>query len=240
MEKRTVELRLQKVLSQGGITSRRKAESMIREGRVTVNGFTVRELGFKVKPEDTICVDGKTIHWPKRYRYLMVYKPRGYVTTMSDPQGRPTVADLVKNIPERLYPVGRLDYDSEGLLFMTNDGDFAFRVQHPRFQVPKVYRVKVKGHFSPSEEKDLWNGIRLKDGLFKPEEIKIEKILPRNTWLLISVKEGRNRVIRRALESLGFQVIRLIRIRIGTIELGALKPGRYRNLEEREISELLS
>jgi len=141
------EVRLQKILSQAGISSRRKAEEIIKEGRVTVNGRPVGELGFKVKAGDRIEVDGKPVWLPENHKYVALYKPRGYVTTMRDPQGRPTVADLVAGIKERLYPVGRLDFDSEGLLLMTNDGELAFQVQHPRFQVLKVYRVKVKGLF---------------------------------------------------------------------------------------------
>lgn len=234
------EMRLQKFLSRAGIFSRRKAEEMIRQGRVAINGVTVQRMGVKVKAGDVVLVDGKPIAMDENYRYLVVYKPRGYVTTMKDPQGRPTVAELVAAFPERLYPVGRLDYDSEGLLLMTNDGDFALKVQHPRYQVRKIYRVKVKGLLSPEQVMKLARGVYLKDGFFKPEEVRIERALFRNTWLVIALREGRNRVIRRALKLLGIEVIRLIRVGIGNLALGNMKPGAYRELRKEEISELLS
>ncbi|MCX7982023.1 MAG: pseudouridine synthase [Syntrophales bacterium] len=150
------------------------------------------------------------------------------------------MAELLPEVSERLFPVGRLDFDSEGLLFMTNDGDFAFRIQHPRFQISKVYRVKVKGHFTPEHAELFSGGLALEDGLLRPDEVKIEKVLSHHTWLTVSIREGRKRVIRRAMKKLGFQVIRLVRIKIGKIELGNLKPGRYRELGAEEISELLS
>jgi len=232
--------RLQKILSRAGISSRRKGETLIKEGRVTVDGKKVTELGVKVAPGAVVEVDGEPVSIPQSYLYVALYKPRGYVTTLHDPQGRPTVAELVAHYPARLYPVGRLDYASEGLLLMTNDGDFALRVQHPRYGVLKVYRVKVKGPFTGEDQKTLSQGVELADGFFRPERVEIEKRTPRNTWIKVALREGRNRVIRRALAACGFSVERLIRVEIGGVKLGDLKPGTSRELSSEEIHELLS
>ncbi|MCX7636165.1 MAG: pseudouridine synthase, partial [Syntrophales bacterium] len=169
-------------------------------------------------------------------RYIALHKPRGYVTTMWDPQGRPTVRDLVASVGERLYPVGRLDTASEGLLIMTNDGEFAHRLQHPRYGVPKTYRVAVSGVMAPAAIEKLRRGIVLEDGLFRPRSVILEKADAGETQLLLTITEGRNRVIRRALAALGYSVRRLIRTAVGGIRLGRLPAGRYRDLtdEERE------
>ena len=168
--------RLQKIIAAAGIASRRHAEKMITEGRVSVNNVVVREMGVKADAQkDIIRVDSKTINVEKTLIYIALHKPAGYVTTMNDPEQRPTVVDLIGDVPERVYPVGRLDYDSEGLLILTNDGDFAQKMQHPRFQIPKVYRVKIQGRLSKEEIKQLGQGIKLDDGIFKPENIQIEK-----------------------------------------------------------------
>ncbi len=231
--------RLQKVLAHAGVASRRAAEAMILAGRVSVNGKTIDAMGTLVEPGDDIRADGKPIKGAARKRYVMVNKPAGYVTTLHDPQGRPTVKELVSSLPDRLYPVGRLDYDSEGLLLMTSDGEFAYRLQHPRFGVPKTYQVKVEGSISPADLKDLAVGIRLRDGLFKPVNVRIEKLNRQSTWLNLTITEGRNRVIRRALDLMGYPVRRLIRLEVGGLRLGDLKKGEFRDLTPGEIETLL-
>ncbi len=232
--------RLQKIIASAGIDSRRHAEVLITSGRVSVNGEVVRELGVKADPQkDVIRVDGNTISVEKDSYYIALYKPAEYVTTMSDPQKRPTVVDLVRDIPERVYPVGRLDYESAGLLLLTNDGAFAQKIQHPRFQVPKTYRVKISGRLSAQELKQIGKGISLPDGLFKPDNLKVEKINDKSTWLSLTLHEGKNRIIRRGFEAAGRQVTRLVRESIGNITLAGLKEGEWRNLTGREIHQLL-
>ena len=168
--------RLHKVIAGAGITSRRQAEKLITEGRVSVNNIVVTKLGEKADPlKDAIRVDGNLISTEKNKYYIALNKPAGFVTTLHDPQNRPTVVDLLGDVPDRVYPVGRLDYDSRGLLLLTNDGDFAQKVQHPRFQKPKVYRVKIQGHLSREDLKRLGRGIKTEDDFFKPENLKMEK-----------------------------------------------------------------
>jgi 23S rRNA pseudouridine2605 synthase len=233
--------RLQKIIAAAGIDSRRHAEMMITSGRVSVNGEVVTELGVKADPQkDVIRVDGNTISLEKTLCYIALYKPAGYVTTMSDPQKRPTVVDLIKDVPERVYPVGRLDYESSGLLLLTNDGAFAQKIQHPRFEVPKTYRVKISGHLNQQELKQINKGVSLPDGVFKPENAKIEKFNDKSTWLSLTLREGKNRIIRRGFEAAGLQVTRLVRESIGNITLAGLKEGQWRSLTGREISQLLN
>ena len=233
--------RLQKIIAAAGIDSRRHAEILITSGRVSVNGEIVTELGVKADPrKDVIRVDGNTISLETTRCYIALHKPAEYVTTMSDPQKRPTVADLVKDVPERVYPIGRLDYDSSGLLLLTNDGDFAQKIQHPRFQVPKNYRVKISGRLNKEELKQIINGVKLPDAVFKPENLNIEKINDKSTWLSLTLREGKNRIIRRGFEAAGRQVTRLVRESIGKITLAGLKEGQWRNLTGREISQLLN
>ena len=231
-------IRIQKLLAHAGVASRRAAEEIIVAGRVTVNGRVVSTLGEQAMPEDDIRVDGKRIVIPQEKRYVMLHKPAGYVTTLRDPQKRPTVRDLISSIPERLYPVGRLDYDSEGLLIMTNDGDFAYRLQHPRFGVPKSYRVKVAGHLPAAAMKALQEGFRLSDGWFTPLRATQEKTAEGYSWIDLTIAEGRNRIIRRAFDRLGYPVSRLIRVEIGGIRLGALKSGAFRDLKAAEMETL--
>jgi 23S rRNA pseudouridine2605 synthase len=233
--------RIQKIIAGAGISSRRTAEKMIVEGRVSVNNAIVRQLGAKADiEEDEIRVDGKLILPETSKVYLMLNKPKGYMTTLHDPQGRPVVKDLLTDILERVFPVGRLDYDSEGLLLMTNDGDFALRIQHPRFMIPKTYRVKIEGNLANSAIKALSEGIKLNDGKFKPDSFHIDKRNPKSCWLTMTIAEGRNRVIRRGFESLGHSVARIIRTTISDIGLGDLKEGTYRHLTRKEIQHLLS
>jgi 23S rRNA pseudouridine2605 synthase len=235
-----MEERLQKILSRAGVSSRRAAEKMIAEGRISVNKTVVVEPGTKADPgKDEIRLDGRLISLETERIYLMLHKPKGYVTTLSDPQGRPIVTDLLNGVASRVYPVGRLDYDSEGLLILSNDGEFAQRLQHPRYRVPKTYRVKVEGHLLKGELKALENGIDLPDGRFAPTEIHLEKTNPRSTWLTLTLTDGRNRVIRRAFDSLGHPVARLVRVAVADITLASLPEGGWRLLTTREVERLL-
>ncbi|MCX5849052.1 MAG: pseudouridine synthase [Deltaproteobacteria bacterium] len=232
--------RLQKVIAAAGIVSRRHAEKLISDGRVSVNNVVVNELGVKADAaKDIIRIDGKTISVEKIKHYIVLHKPAGFVTTLHDPQNRPTIADLVRDVPERVYPVGRLDYESRGLLLLTNDGDFAQKIQHPRFEKPKIYRVKIQGRLSKVELTKLAGGIKLSDGIFKPENVKIEKTNDKSCWLRLTLREGKNRIIRRGFEALGFRVAVLVRDAIGDLKLGNLKEGMWRHLTGKEINQLL-
>lgn len=232
--------RLQKIISAAGVASRRRAEQLIAAGRVSVNGVVVNKLGAKADGDrDVIRVDGNIISVEKTNLYIALNKPPGYVTTLYDPQKRPTVVDLLSGVPERVYPVGRLDYDSAGLLLLTNDGDFAQKIQHPRFQIPKVYRVKIQGRFSKEEFKKLDEGIKLPDGIFRPEQVRLEKINERSCWLQLTLREGKNRIIRRGFEALGRRVSRLQRQSVGPVSIGSLKEGSWRDLTGKEIEGLL-
>jgi 23S rRNA pseudouridine2605 synthase len=234
------EERLQKILSKAGISSRRAAEKMIAEGRISVNRVVVTVPGKKADPQkDEIRVDGRLVSLETEKIYLMLHKPRGYVTTLSDPQGRPIVTDLLNGVAARVYPVGRLDYDSEGLLILTNDGEFAQRLQHPRFGIPKTYRVKVEGRFLKGGLKTLEKGIDLSDGRFVPAAIQLEKTNPGSAWLTLTMTDGRNRVIRRAFDSIGHSVTRLIRVAVADIALASLPEGAWRMMTRREVERLL-
>jgi 23S rRNA pseudouridine2605 synthase len=214
---------------------------MIVEGRVTVNDAVVRQLGAKADIDaDEIRVNGKLILPEVSKVYLMLYKPRGYVTTLNDPEKRPVVKDLLSGISERIFPVGRLDYDSEGLLLLTNDGNFSQRVQHPRFKIPKTYMVKIEGNLTKSEVRALSEGVRLSNGNFNPENLQIKRTSRKTSWLAMTIAEGRNRLIRRGLESLGHPVVRLIRTAIADISLGNMKAGTFRYLTKKEVQHLLS
>lgn len=234
-----MKMRIQKIIARSGVVSRRAAEKIILEGRVTVNGVRIQEMGAQADPEvDEIRVDSRLISASHDMFYLLLNKPRGYVTTLDDPQQRPIVSDLLRDIPERVYPVGRLDYDSEGLLIMTNDGDFAQILQHPRYKTPKTYMVKVEGHLSVREMRGLTEGIRLTDGIFKALDAALDRKNPKSCWIVLTIVEGRNRIIRRAFDAIGHPVVRLIRVALADIGLGDLKPGKYRHLTKKEISRL--
>jgi len=233
--------RLQKILSRAGIASRRAAEKLMLDGRVTVNGSPVRELGTKADPaHDDIRVDGRRIRFPERHRYLLLNKPRGYVTTRSDPQRRPTVVDLIGGVKEYVYPVGRLDYDSEGLLLLTNDGDLAARLTHPRHGVPRVYEARVLGIPDGHDLDRLSRGIVVEGRKTGPAEIKL---LPRrgddrHATLLVTIREGRNRQVRNMCEAIGHPVAALRRVAIGPIRDARLKVGHWRDLSEQEVERL--
>lgn len=236
----SMEKRLQKILSEIGVASRRRAEELIIEGRVTVNGRTAA-LGMKADPErDHIKLDGKLIARPEPKVYLMLNKPRGVVTSLRDPEGRPTVKDYLKGVKYRVFPVGRLDYDSEGLLLLTNDGDFAQAILHPSQKIPKSYLVKVKGNPEEEDIKKLRSGIRLEDGITAPARLQKARSTENNTWIEITIHEGRKRQIRRMFEQTGYPVLKLKRIRINGIGLGALKSGEYRYLKPEEIAKIKS
>ncbi|HJQ89558.1 MAG TPA: pseudouridine synthase [Propionibacteriaceae bacterium] len=234
-------VRLQKVLAAAGIASRRASEVLISEGRVEVNSEVVLEQGRRVDPEhDVIRVDGSRIPPPRRHRYLALNKPRGVVATMSDPEGRRTVADLIApHSTERLFHVGRLDTDTEGLLILTNDGDFAHRLAHPSFQVPKTYIAEVNGAVGEQTLRRLRRGISLEDGPVQPTSVKIVSSAGDKTLLKITIQEGRNRIVRRTMEAVGHPVRRLSRIGIGPVRLGNLKVGEYRDLTREELGGLL-
>jgi pseudouridine synthase len=231
--------RLQKILSKAGITSRRKAEGLILKGRVSVNGKIVRELGTKaVLGRDEIRVDGKTIKPETEGVVLALFKPKRCVTTLHDPQGRSTVADYVNKFPMRLYPVGRLDYDAEGLLLLTNDGELAHRLQHPRYKVPKTYLVKVRGHPPAEALARLQQGVNLEDGITAPAELIVMEDDQKATWLSLTLREGRKHQVKRMCAAVGHPVLRLRRTKVGPVELDDLRPGEIRRLKSREVRSL--
>ena len=231
--------RLHVVLARAGVASRRQAEKWIREGRVTVNGEVVLTPGTQVVwGQDAIRVNRRLIHRLAPQVTIVLNKPKQVLTTSHDPRGRPTTAELVRNIKRRLFPVGRLDYHTEGLLILTNDGDLAHRLQHPRYGIPKTYQTKVKG--LPGEQilRRLRSGVVLDGRPTAPARVRKIGATGRNSWLEITIKEGRNRQIRRMCKAVGHPVMKLKRIRYGPIRLGDLKPGTYRQLTLREVEKL--
>jgi len=231
--------RIQKIMAHGGIASRREAERLILDGRVTLNGKVVEELGTKADTEkDYIKVNGKLITRPEPKTYVILFKPRGYVTTSKDPEGRPTVMELLEKVKVRVFPVGRLDYDTEGLILCTNDGDLAHRLQHPSHEIPKTYLVKVDGVPTQEGVLKLRNGVKLRDGMTAPARVKIIKKAEANSWLEIIIHEGRNRQIKRMFEAIGHTVIKLKREGLAFLTLGELKPGEFRHLNAEEVKNL--
>jgi 23S rRNA pseudouridine2605 synthase/16S rRNA pseudouridine516 synthase len=230
--------RLHKVMARAGVASRRKCEELILKGKVKVDGQVIRELGYKVDPEKNVIeVLGEVIDVKAPKKYLVLNKPKGYLTTMFDPFSRPTIKEL---LPEEkgVYPVGRLDFNSEGLLILTNDGEFAYRLTHPKFKIPKVYEVLVQG--CPSFQ-DIWRlrmGINLEDGPTLPARVTIKQRLDRGCWLQITITEGRKRQVRRMCLAIGHPVIALKRIAIGPVKLAQLQAGEYRFLSEQEVNSL--
>ncbi len=235
--------RLQKILAHAGIASRRKAETLITEGHVEVNGKVVRELGTKADlAEDVIRVDGRQIAEEEEKVWYVLYKPAGCVTTMSDPQERPTIAQYLKRITERVYPVGRLDYDVEGALLITNDGELAHELMHPKFGVKRTYLAKVGGHvLGPAADKligRLLEGVRLEDGRAKALEASLHSKTPKNTWIRVVVAEGRQHLVKRLMEAAGAPVIKLFRADYGGIDVQGLLPGELRELTRGEVDML--
>jgi 23S rRNA pseudouridine2605 synthase len=233
-----MEMRLQKILSEMGIASRRKAEEMIMEGRVTVNGRTAT-IGMKADPSrDHVKLDGKLLTRREPKVYIVFNKPKNVVTSLHDPEGRPTVKDFLKGIRYRVFPVGRLDFDSEGLLLLTNDGDFAQAVLHPSKRVSKTYLVKVKGIPGDGEIGKLRKGIMLEDGLTAPARARRVRTAENNAWLEMAIHEGKKRQIRRMLDKIGHPVLRLRRTRIDGLGLGKLETGSFRYLTHEEIETI--
>jgi len=232
------EERLQKILSQAGVASRRAAERLMVEGRVTVNGQIITELGSKADLErDHIKVDGRLLHPPKRLVYLALFKPNNTVTTVSDPEHRATVMDLIRGVKERVYPVGRLDYHSEGLLLFTNDGELANEILSKATHLQKVYVVKVNGTLTPDQEQKFRQGLPISGRRTMPAGLKL--LAPaQNPWYEVKLFEGRNQQIRLMFKHFGLLVEKLRRVRIGPIELGPLKPGQFRHLDETEVQKL--
>jgi len=230
------EERLQKILAHAGIASRRKAEELILAGRVSVNGETVTELGSKADVAiDKVKVDGQILSAPKHHLYMALHKPKNCVTTAHDPEGRQTVMSFFKGIRERIYPIGRLDYASEGLLLLTNDGDFANRLMSPASHVTKTYLVKVKGSLTPEQEEDFRRGIPMHGKRTAPAGLKLIK-KGENPWYEVRLLEGRQNQIRIMFKHFGHLVEKLKRVKIGFLELGALKPGAYRTLTNVEVA----
>jgi 23S rRNA pseudouridine2605 synthase len=229
--------RLNKYLAHAGVGSRRHCEELILRGRISVDGKVVRELGTKVEPSQEVAVDGQLLHQEKPVYYL-VNKPRGYLCTNHDPAGRPLAVDLVPHVAQRVYTVGRLDEESEGLLLLTNDGDLAFRLMHPRFGVDKTYLVLVAGHPHKEDMQQLLKGVWLSDGHVRARRVKRLKSQGESTWLQIGLSEGKNREIRRMLARLNHKVMRLRRTAIGPVQLGRLPPGKSRPLRMVELNQL--
>ncbi len=233
-----MEQRLQKIIAEMGIASRRAAEEMIIEGRVTVNG-KVAEIGMKADPlRDHIKVNGRLLVNPEKKVYYIFHKPRGVLTSLGDPQGRPTVNDFVRGIRQRVFPVGRLDYDSEGMLLLTNDGELTHAILHPSKKIPKTYLVKVKGVLEEEEMERLRKGIRLDRTVTAPAKVKPLRKTDNNSWIEMTIYEGKKRQIRRMLERVGHPVMRLMRIRINGLEMGKLKPGEFRRLSPDELEKI--
>jgi 23S rRNA pseudouridine2605 synthase len=234
--------RLQKILSAAGVASRRTAETLIQQGRVSVNGKTVTELGTRADPGDDIRVDGRRVRAVQRRRYILLNKPRGYITSRADPGKRPTVMDLLTRVKEYVYPVGRLDYDSEGLLLLTNDGELAARLTHPRHEVERLYEVRVRGIPDSHAVQRLASGVIIEGRKTAPAQVKLAKKIDAASGpqavLLIGLHEGRHRQVRQMCDAVGHPVIRLRRTRIGPIKDEALRPGHYRELTPLEIAKL--
>ncbi len=232
-----MEIRQQKVIAESGLASRRKAEEMIAQGRVTVNGAVVCELGTKVDPEtDHVKVDGRHLKPAPPQTFVMLNKPKNVVSTMSDPGGRGTIADLLPGVHVRVFPVGRLDFDSEGLMLLTNDGELAQLLLHPRHHVPKTYLVKVKGMLAPEHIDALETGIMLDDGRTGPAVVKKVGKATENSWLEITIFEGRKHQVKRMLDAVNHPVLKLKRIKFGPLALGELPTGQYRYLTDREAN----
>lgn len=231
--------RLQKVIAQSGVTSRRKAEQLIIDGKVKVNNKVITELGTKVSSVDKIEVDGVPLE-KEQAVYYMLYKPRGVISSVKDEKGRKTVTDLLIEIPERIFPVGRLDYNTSGILLLTNDGDFANHLMHPRYEVDKVYVAKIKGIPDKTELGKLRKGVKAEKDLLKAVHYNILSTdKKKNTMILeLTLREGKNKHVRRMMEQLGYPVIKLKREKYGMLTLQGLQPGDYRQLTPKEVKQI--
>lgn len=228
--------RLQKFLARSGVASRRKCEELIAAGRVTVNGQAVTEPGTRVEPGDTVALDGEVLT-PEQLRYVLLNKPAGVVTSVSDPQGRPTVTGLVGGAG-RVFPVGRLDLDTTGLLLLTNDGELAHRLMHPSFEIDKVYIAEVKGKLADKDAARLAAGIRLEEGMTAPARVRVISAGAAGSVVELVIHEGRKRQVRRMLEAVGHRVRKLHRRQYATLEDASLPPGEFRELDQKEVSAL--
>ena len=234
----TTVVRLQKYLAHAGISSRRKAEEFITAGHVRVNGKTVRELGTSVAPGDRVEFAGNVVAVPDEKRYVVLNKPAKVMTTRRDPGGRKTVASLVPHDGGRVVPVGRLDYDTSGLLFLTNDGDMAHVLTHPKFGVEKTYRAIVQGRLQGEDMKKFIAGVRLDDGRSRPAKLRVVRAGPAVSEIDVTIHEGRNRQVRRMFETTDHPVLSLVRLRFGPLNLGDLSPGSWRDVTDRELAAL--
>ena len=232
--------RLQKILARAGYGSRRYCEAVIQAGRVTVNGRVVDAMGSRADAsQDEICVDGRPLSQENEEKlYLMLHKPSGFITSLRDPQGRRTVTELLPPVPYPVYPVGRLDLDTTGLLLFTNDGDLAFSLTHPSRKVPKIYLVQVKGHPQPPVLSALRRGVHLEDGLTAPAKVKVVEHSKKVTWLSMTIYEGRKRQVKRMLKHVGHPVVLLHRVAMGPVKLGKLPLGETRQLTSYEVYTL--
>jgi 23S rRNA pseudouridine2605 synthase len=231
-------VRLQKYLAHAGVASRRKAEDFISAGHVRVNGKVIRELGTSVAQGDRVELAGKLVSVTLEKRYLVLHKPVKVMTTMRDPEGRRTVASLVPREPGRVVPVGRLDYDTSGVLLLTNDGELAHVLTHPRFGVEKTYRAIVQGRLAGDDMKRFIEGMRLDDGRSEPAKVRVVRAGPAASELDLTIHEGRNRQVRRMFEATGHPVLSLVRLRFGPLALGDLRPGTWRDATEKELATL--
>lgn len=231
-------MRLQKYLALCGVASRRSAEKLIAEGHVSVDGAVITEMGTQVEEHQTVCVDGKPVQMEARKYYIMYHKPAGEVTTVSDPEGRATVLDKFRDFPARLYPVGRLDYDSEGLLLLTNDGDLTENMLHPSREVEKVYLARVSNQVTVEEARRLEKGVMVDGRMTARAKAKLLNVTPMYTDMLVTIHEGRNRQVRKMVEQIGHQVVLLRRIRFGPLKLGELPRGMWRELTPDELASL--
>jgi 23S rRNA pseudouridine2605 synthase len=231
-------MRLQKYLASCGVASRRAAEKLIAEGHVTVDGQKITEMGVQVEDHQIICVDGKRVRPEGEKHYIMYHKPAGEVTTVSDPEGRATVLDRFRDYPVRLYPVGRLDYDSEGLLLLTNDGDLTERMLHPSMEVDKTYLARVSNQVTPEEARQLERGVMVDGRQTARAKVHILSVQNLFTDMIITIHEGRNRQVRKMVEQIGHQVVMLRRIRFGPLKLGELPRGMWRPLTQEELDAL--
>ena len=226
------EMRLNKIIADAGITSRRGADELIADGRVTVDGRPIRELGAKIDPDNhEVAVDGETIKRSLTKSYLVLHKPKGVLSTMYDPEGRPSLTDFIDLRKERLFHVGRLDKDSEGLILLTNDGDLTFRATHPSFGLEKTYIIEFEGRLETGVDKVLLKGVELEDGMGRV--LSFKQLSP--NWIEVKIHEGRYHIIRRLMEAVGVEVLRLIRTNFGPISLGDTPEGRWRDLNEQEL-----
>jgi pseudouridine synthase len=231
--------RIQKILARAGVASRREAERMMLEGRVLVNGKVVNQLGFKADPQkDHIKVDGKRLFRPEPKITLLLNKPKGYLSTVKDPAGRPTVMDLLKGVKWRVYPLGRLDFDAEGLLLLTNDGDLAYQLSHPKFSIPRTYWAKVEGVPEKKVLMRLKKGVMLEDGEARVVSTHILRQMEKRSWVEAVVAEGRNHLVKRIFSAIGHPVLKLKRVGYGPIRLGDLPVGQVRSLTDEEMEGL--